>query len=94
MFVVYVDYMFSIVRVVLCLCSCSYSTHPDDQEMNGRYFVNVVLIHYLSVNAPYILGHMIDHEGDYYNFVESSIVHSPNIGLVSLKLQGDVLLYS
>jgi len=34
----------------------------------------------LSTNAPYVLGHTIDREGD--NFVESYVVHSPNIGLV------------
>jgi hypothetical protein len=94
MFVAYIDYMFSIVGVVLCLCSCSYSAHPDDQGVGGRYCVSMVLIHCLSMNASYIPGHVVDREGDYYSFVESSVVHSPNIGLLRLKLQGDVLLCS
>jgi hypothetical protein len=37
------------------------------------------------VSAPYVLGHVVDREGDYYSFVESSVVHSPNIGLVRLS---------
>jgi hypothetical protein len=73
-FVACVDYMSSIVGVVLCLCSCSYSTDFDDKGVGGRYYVSVVLIHCSSTNAPYILGHVTDHEGDYYSFIESSIV--------------------
>jgi len=92
MFIAYVDYIFSIVGVVLCLYSCSYRAHPDDLRVDGRYSVSVVLIHYLFANAPYIPDHVVDREGDYYRFVESSIVHSPNIGLARLKLWGDVLL--
>ena len=76
MFVAYIDYMFSIVSVVLCLCSCSYSAHPDDRAVGGRYCVSMVLIRCLSVNAPYIVGHLVDREG-----IESSIVYSSNIGL-------------
>jgi len=33
-----------------------------------------------STNAPYFPGHVVDHEGD--NFIESYIVHSPNLDLV------------
>jgi hypothetical protein len=85
MFIAYVDYMFSIVGVVLYLYPCSYNTHYDDQGVGGRSCVSMVLRQYLSVSAPYVLGHVVDHEGDYYSFVESSIVHSPNIGLVRLS---------
>jgi hypothetical protein len=35
---------------------------------------------YLPMNAPYFLGHVVDREGD--SFVESYVVHSPNLGLV------------
>jgi hypothetical protein len=38
-----------------------------------------VLRQYLSASAPYVPGHVVDHEGDYYSFVQSSVVHSPNI---------------
>ena len=48
--------------------------------MGGRSCVGVVLRQCLYVNAPYVLGHMVDHEDD--SFVESYVVHSPNIGLV------------
>jgi len=66
MFIAYIDYMLSIVGVLLCLYSCSYSAHPDDQGVGGK--------HCLSMNAPYILGHVVDHEGNYYSFIESSVV--------------------
>jgi hypothetical protein len=85
MFIAYVDYMFSIVGVVLCLYPCSYSAHSDDQGVGGRSCVSVVLRQYLSVSAPYVPSHVIDRKGDYYSFVESSVVHSPNIGLVRLS---------
>jgi hypothetical protein len=32
------------------------------------------------VNAPYFPGHVVDHEGDFYSFIESSIVYSLNLG--------------
>jgi hypothetical protein len=44
-----------------------------------------VLRQYLSTSAPYVPDHVVDREGDYYSFVESSVVHSPNIGLVRLS---------
>ena len=37
---------------------------------------------------------MVDHEGDYYSFTESSVVHYLNIGQVGRKLWCDDLLYS
>jgi hypothetical protein len=92
MFIAYIDYMFSIVGVVLCLYSSSYSAHSDDQGVGGRSWVSVVLRQYLSASAPNVLGHVVDREGDYYSFVESSVVHSPNIGLV--RLSCGVISYS
>jgi hypothetical protein len=93
MFIAYVNYMFSIVGVVLCLHPCSYSVHSDDQGVGGRSYVSVVPTQYLSASAPYVLGHVVDCEGDYYRFVESSVVHSPNIGLVRLSCGVISLLY-
>ena len=78
MFIAYFDYMFSIVG--LCLCSCSYSTYPLTSRVGGRSCVSVMLRQCLSANAPYVLGHVVDHEGD--SFIESYVVQSPNIGLV------------
>jgi len=60
MFVAYVDYMFSIVGVVLCLRSCSYSAHPNDQGVGARYCVSMVLVHCSSTSAPYILVELIN----------------------------------
>jgi hypothetical protein len=79
MFVIYFDYMFSIARLYLCSSSCSYSAQSLDLWVSGRHSVSVVLIPCLSVNAPYIPGHVVDHRCDIS--VESSIVHSLNIGL-------------
>jgi len=79
MFSVYFDYIFSIDRLYSCLYSCSYSAHSLDQWVSGRHSVSVVLRPCLSANAPYIPGHVVDHGCDIP--VESSVVHSPNIGL-------------
>jgi hypothetical protein len=79
MFIVYFDYMFSTTRLYLCSSSCSYSAHLLDLWVSGRHSVSVVLIPCLSANASYIPGHVVDRGCDIS--VESSIVHSPNIGL-------------
>jgi hypothetical protein len=82
-FIAYFDYMFSIVRLALCLCPCSYSAYPLNLGVGGKSCVSVVLRQCLFVNAPYVPGHVVDREGD--NFIESYIVHSLNIGLVRLS---------
>jgi hypothetical protein len=79
MFIVYFDYMLSIVSLPLCLCISSYSIHPNKVPwVGGRDHVSVVLICYLSVNILYILGHMVDRGCD--TPVESFVVYSPSIG--------------
>jgi hypothetical protein len=78
MFIVYFDYMLSIVILSLCLCICSYSIHPNVHRVGGRDHVSVVLICYLPVNTLYILGHVVDH--GYDTPVVSFVVHSPSIG--------------
>jgi hypothetical protein len=50
--------------------------------LGGRNNVDVVSRLYLPANAPYFPGHVVDREGDFYSFVESSVVHSPNLGQV------------
>jgi hypothetical protein len=85
MFISYVGDMFSIVRVALCLYPCSYSAQSNDHGVGRRYCVSVVLIGCLPMNASYILGHVVDHEGDYYSFFGSSVVHSPNVGRLRLS---------
>jgi hypothetical protein len=50
--------------------------------LGGRSNVDVVSRLYLPMDAPYFLGHVVDREGDFYSFVESSIVLSLNLGPV------------
>jgi hypothetical protein len=92
MFIVYFDYILSIVSLSLCLCISSYSVHPNKVPwVGGRYHVSVVLICYLPANTLYILGHVVDRGCD--TSVESFIVHSPNIGHRSrarLRRKGEV----
>jgi hypothetical protein len=78
MFIVYFDYMLSIVSLSLCLCISSYSIQPNVHRVGGRDHVSVVLICYLCVNTLYILGHVVDRRCD--TPVEYFVVHSPNIG--------------
>jgi hypothetical protein len=78
MFIVYFDYMLSIVSLSLCLYISSYSIHPNVHRVGGRDHVSVVLICYLLANTLYILGHIVDHGCD--TPIESFIVHSPSIG--------------
>jgi hypothetical protein len=94
MFIVYFDYMLSIVSLSLCLCISSYSIHPiKDPRVCGRDHISVVLICYLLANTHYILGHVVDHDCDIT--VESFVVHSPNIGRRSrAQLQRKEKLYS
>ena len=47
--------------------------------MCGRHCVSVVLICCLTVDTPYISGHVVDHGCD--TPIESFVVHSPNIGI-------------
>jgi hypothetical protein len=78
MFIVYFDYMLSIVSSSLCLCISSYSIHPNKVPWVGGTDVSMVLICYLPANTLYILGHVVDHGCD--TPVESFVVHSPSIG--------------
>jgi hypothetical protein len=78
MFVVYFDYMLSIVSLLLCLCISSYSAHPNDHRVGGRDQISVVIRCYLPANTLYIPCHVVDHGCD--TTVESFLVHSPNIG--------------
>jgi hypothetical protein len=84
MFIVYFDYMSSIVTLLL-LSSCrrSYSVYPKVPRVDDLHYVGVVLryIAYLRV-LPDVLGRVVDRQGDSYSFVESSIVHPLRIGYV------------
>jgi hypothetical protein len=79
MFIVYFDYILSIVSLSLCLCISLYSIHHNKVPwLSGRDHISVVLICYFPANTLYILGHMVDHGCD--TPVKSFVVHSPSIG--------------
>jgi hypothetical protein len=80
MFIVYFDYMLSIVRLSSCSSTSSYSNRSKVPGVSGRHCVSMVLIRCLPTDAPYILGHMVDRGCD--TPVESFVVHSLNIGQV------------
>jgi hypothetical protein len=92
MFIVYFDYMSSIVTLLLLSsCICSYSVYPKVLRVDDLHYVGVVLryIAYLQV-LPNVPGHVVDREGDYYSFVESSVVHPLCIGYVERgHVEGD-----
>jgi hypothetical protein len=84
MIIVYFDYMSSIVTLLLLSsCICSYSVYPKAPRVDDLHYVGMVLkyIAYLRV-LPDVPGHVVDHEGDYYSFVESFVVHPLCIGYV------------
>jgi hypothetical protein len=61
MFIVYFDYILSIVSLSLCLCISSYSVHPNKVPWVGDGdHISVVLICYLPTNTLYILCHVVD----------------------------------
>ena len=91
MFIVYFDYMLSIARLSLCSSISSYSARSKVQGVSGRHCVSVVLIHCLPVDAPYILGYVVDRGCD--TPVESFVVHSPNIGQVGSSCKGSQALF-
>ena len=85
MFMVYFDYMLSIVGLSLCSCISSYSAHSGVHKVSGRHCVCMVLIRCLLADTPYILGHVVDHGCD--TPVESFVVHSTNIGARRVQLR-------
>jgi hypothetical protein len=57
-------------------------------ELGGRDNVDMVSRLYLPMNAPYFPSRVVDHEGDCYSFVESSVVQPQNLGRVELGFLG------
>ena len=82
MFIVYFDYMLSIVRLpsFSCISLC------------GRHCVCMVLVRCLPVDTPYILGHVVDRGCG--TPIESFVVHSPNIGQVGFSYEGRQALFN
>jgi hypothetical protein len=81
----------SIVRMSLYSSIRSYSAHSLISWVSGRHCISVVLIRRLPVDAPYILGHVVDRGCDIP--VESFVVHSPNIGQAGPGCEGRLALF-
>ena len=62
LFLVYIDYMLSVVRLELCLCIGSYSACSLGQWVSGRYCVGKVPRPYLSTITPYSPDREVDRE--------------------------------
>jgi hypothetical protein len=91
LFIVYFDYMLSIVRLSLYSSIRLYSAHLEVQWVSSQHCVSVVLICCLPANAPYIPGHVVDHGCD--TPIKSFVVHSPNIGQVGPGYEGRLALF-
>jgi hypothetical protein len=91
MFIIYFDYILSVVGLSLCLCISSYSACPEVPWVGGWHCVSMVLIYCLLVDILYIPSHVLDRGCD--TPVESFVVHSPNIGhrsRVRLQRKGEL----
>ena len=84
MFMLYFNYMLSIVGFSLCSFISSYNAHSKDLWVGGRHCISVVLLSYLPADTPYILGHVVDRGCD--TSIESFVVHSLNIGAHRVRL--------
>ena len=85
MFIIYFDYMLSIVGLSIYSCISSYSARSSIHGVSGRHCVSVVLIRCLPVDTPYIPDHVVGRGCD--TPVESFILHSPNIGARWMRLR-------
>jgi hypothetical protein len=88
LFLVYIDYMFGIVRSELYLSIWLYSACSLISWVSGKHCVGVVPIPYLPAIAPYIPDRMVDRGSD--NHVESFVVHIPSIGQAEHHYYGEV----
>jgi len=61
---VYLEYMFSLDILELCLCIGSYSAYSLDRWLSGKYCVGMVPRLYLSAITPYSLELEVDHVSD------------------------------
>ena len=91
MFIVYFDYMLSIVRLSSCLSISLYSARSKVPRVSGQHYVIMVLIHCLPTDAPYIPGHVVDRRCD--TPIESFVVHSLNIDQVGSSYEGRQALF-
>jgi hypothetical protein len=92
LFIVYFDYIHSIVRMSLYSNIRSYSAHSLILWVSGRHCVSVVHIRCLPMNVAYIPSHVVDHESD--TPIESFVVHYPNIGQLGPGVIALIIVYS
>ena len=61
MFIIYFDYMLTIARIIIMFMHMfAKRSLLYTWGVSGRHCVSVVLIRCLSVDTPYILGHVVD----------------------------------
>jgi hypothetical protein len=92
MFIVYFDYMLSIVRIIIVFMHkfakrsvlCTFG-------VSGRHCVSMVLIRFLPADALDIPDRVIDRGGD--SLVESFVVHLPFVGQVGRGCDGSQALF-
>ena len=83
--------MLSIVGLSLYSSMESYSPHSMVPWVSAKHSVSMVLIPCFPAIAPYILGHVVDH--DYDIIIDSFVVHSLNVGQVELCYSGRHALF-
>jgi len=87
LFLVYFDYMLSVVRLELCLCIGSYSAYS--LGLSDRYCVGEVPRLYLSAITPYSLELEVDRESD--SPIESFVFLHPIIRIVEHHYYKEVI---
>jgi len=89
LFLVYFNYMLSVVRLELCLCIGSYSAYSLGRWVSDRYCVGEVPKPYLSAITPYSPELEVDRGSD--NPVESFVFLHPIIRIVEHHYYREVL---
>jgi len=89
LFLVYFDYMLSVVRLELCLCIGPYSTYSLGRWVSDRHCVGKVPRPYFSTITPYSLELEVDHESD--SPVESFVFFLPSIWIVEHHFYREVI---
>ena len=78
----YMLHMLRLVKILLFVFICSYSSCPKVHWIGGIDHVDVVSGWDISTNTPYMLGRGVDRGGD--STVESFVVLPPYVSLVEL----------
>jgi len=89
LFLVYFDYMLSVLRLELVLWIGSYNAYSLGRWVSDRYCVGEVPRPYLSVITPYSLELEVDHGSD--SLVESFVFLLPIIRIVEHHYYREVI---